>query len=172
MEIYEVMRCDKCEERYRGKFKVGRSGKVSCYISCDIKIKLEDITYKEVELEKAVLRETVKMMASRDIDMLYMEKREDGKDGTSALRDREGNIDPRKLYYQGNPIDLMIDLQDKAYKALTYIRMGQEEFIDVAENVYKLYIKAREHRYTVKELEYIEELITGEFMKCIESEVE
>lgn len=171
MDVYEVMRCDNCGELYKGVFRVGEAGKVECIEGCTDKVYLEDIKYEEKEMGGVVLQETVKSMLKRDLSRIYLRNRVAGKDVLYSLRDNAGEIEDKKLYYQDNPIDLIIQLQKKAYNSLTYLEMGKTELAYFAENVYKLYKEARERKYTEEEVMDIWGLLGSEEMERIDLQV-
>lgn len=172
MNIYEYSKCDTCGKTYKGIFELKENGKVEC-IDCNNVKYLSKVEYKEVTEDSKIIQKIVKDMLWQDVNRIYVSKVEEGEDYLKFVRDEEGNIDSKKLYYQNNTLDLIIELQRAAYDSLTYSEMGEElEYKDFAEKVIETYMKARNIKFTDDEEEEIRRMINSVEMKTIKREVE
>lgn len=173
MIIYDKMQCDACKNEYKGVFKVSKEGNIGCQ-NCNEPIRLDKTTYKEVSLEEPkVTQEVVKDLLRKDLKRIYIAKVEEGKDALHKIRDENNNIDPAKMYFQNNKLDLILRMQRSAYAALKYMEAGENlPYYAYAKKMYEQYISARNKRFTEDEEREIEVMLISDEMKEIMLEVE
>ena len=170
MVIFEYAKCDTCRKKYKGKFKVKPDGKLEC-VSCKDIEKVEGVKYQKLEDKSSeVTQEIVKELLKRDLNRIYLLR---GEEEVKKLRDENGGIDPKKLYFQNNNIELVMELHQAAYQALTYLEMGEGlEYRRFAQEVYNTYMNARYKKYNKEEEVIIWSLIRSKEMEEVSREVE
>src|SRR5699024_4013997 len=123
-----------------------RGGKVTCY-DCKYPEKLQELQWEAVQAtEEHVLSEIVKDLLKKDLKRIFVPLSERGVDELQSLRDKDGNIIPEKLYFQGNDIDFVIEAHKKAYISLEYMESGKNEYKEIASTVYNKYLSLREKK--------------------------
>lgn len=173
MYIYDNAQCSICQRAYKGKFKVQDGGDIICDDCGNITV-IKGMEYKKVtEKDRDVIQEIVKDLLKKDLNRIFIANAEKDKDELYLLRDEEGNLDTRKVYFQNNNIELVLNLHSEAYKALTYLEMGEgKEYREFAQKIYDYYIQARHTKYSEEEVFEIWSILDSPEMKHISREVE
>lgn len=174
MIMYDNFKCDRCNETYKGKFVFKRNGEVECF-DCDSKeIVVSEILWEDGQNESAVknnlMRETVTNMLLDDVQEIYRAESVKGEDYVDQFLKKDGTIDENKLFYQGNPIDLVIEGKKIAYIAMRYLEGTKEKHRKIAIKLLDIYKSFREITYTEDEvLEVWEMYYSDEVVRLVES---
>lgn len=173
MRVYAKMRCEECENEYKGLFLVQNNGRIVCY-DCNKPVKLGKVGYERVSLQdQGVTQEVVKELLRKDLNRIYLTNVEEGKDELHKIRDENNNIDPAKMYFQNNDLELILRMQKSAYVSLTYMEAGNDlPYYKYAKKVFNKYMESRQRKFTKKEIREIEDLLVSGEMQEIEIEVE
>lgn len=171
MNIYEYSRCERCEKSYKGKFKLDREGRVYCY-DCDNPEVFSDIKYEEVDMvEDRIVSEIVKDLLKKDLERIYIPLSVEEKENMDFLRDESGNLDAEKVYFKGNPMELVMLAHKKAYKCLEYLETGNKEHQEEAESIVEKYLQMREDYFKKEKQDQFYDELHSKEAKEIEKEV-
>lgn len=167
MFIYEKMKCDKCGEIYKGKFKLRKLGVIECY-NCVDKVILPDILVEEFTEETEIIEnfeaELVMKMLQEDIEKIYSG---DDKFFDELIIDGEMNLE--KLYFMGNPLDIVLENQKLAFTALRYLEGSNKKYEAICNEIIEIYKTFREKRYTTSELNNLWEFFNHkDILKLVE----
>lgn len=169
LNIYEYSRCDLCGKEYKGMFYLRKDGKVSC-VDCNEPVEFKRLdVQKTTEKDTEVLNNLVIDLMKRDLNRIYIPRVESGKEVTDFMRNEDGTIDSRVIYFQNNPIDLVTTAHTTAYTALKYMESGKEEFKEVANEIVEDYLRLREVKFTNEEVTQLwDKLFSDEINRIIE----
>jgi|SRR5699024_547896 len=175
MKIFEYAVCDDCGEGYKGKFTIKRDGTINCY-NCEKHLKCKEIDKEEVPIhDNRFLEAVVKDFLIKDMKRIY-EPKSSGleEQNLEILRKEDGELDERKVYFQGNSLDLIILAHKKAYKCLNYMDSGEgkKELKGFADEVVQSYLKLREVKLGKRERIRLEKVLNSRKMEKIEKELE
>lgn len=149
MIIIDHFKCDVCGDSYKGRFKFTRKGKVEC-VNCDAKEKVTDIHWEQMQndgdMDKKLLRSTVQGMLFDDVERIYRAESEDKEDYVKRFFDDDGEFNMKMLYFQQNPIDMVMEGQKLAYSALRYLEGNDTDFKDHAQRLVDVYKEFRERK--------------------------
>lgn len=173
MNIYDHFKCDKCKKAYKGRFTFTQEGNVECY-NCDSIEEVGEIQWGNIHDEASIgvqlLRATMQEMLLEDVERIYKSESVRGEDYTEIFFKDDGTMDVDKLYYQYNPLDIIIEGQQKAYSALRYLEGTDTEYMVIAEKVIDVYKNFREKKLTVQEIKAVWDLyLTAEVKMMIRS---
>jgi|SRR5690625_140268 len=172
MNIFDYSECNFCGKIYKGMFAQMRDGRVKCF-DCNKPKKFKGIEIKTVDInEEDALEELVKDLLKKDLRRIYIPREESNNEGTSFMRDESGGIDPKVLYFQNNPIDLVTEAHDATYTAMQYLETGKAEYKEIAEDVIEKYLSMREKMFTEDEQKDIWNKIYSNEFKTLIKEVE
>lgn len=171
MIICDYMVCQECGSRYKGKFEVSREGITRC-IECEDKVIFGGMEKEKVQLtEDRMLSVIVKDLLIKDVKRIFVPKSEKNENQLGFLRKDDGRLDEGKIYFKGNPIELVMLAHKKAYICLEYIETGKKDFKDYAGYILNKYINLREYYMEENEQKDFYEELNGKYMAIIEGEV-
>lgn len=171
MIICDYMVCQSCGSKYKGKFEVSRDGYTEC-MSCNDKIVFGDIEKEKVKLtEERMLGEVVKDLLIKDVKRIFIPKSDKDLNQLGFLRKEDGRLDEGKIYFKGNPIELVLLAHKKAYLCLEYLETGKEDLEEHAGYILNKYINLREKYLEEKEQHKFLEELNGVDMRKIEGEL-
>lgn len=155
MVIIEKLTCSKCHETYKGVFRMNLNGDIEC-ADCNDKVYFGDIDWKEItnaELDKELLHETYSTLLLEDVDTFYKIESAIGEDFTKEFYTQDGKINTDKLYFQNNPIDLVLEGNKLAHICLRYLDIEDEKkYTKYAKYVIETYKELRNHKLNDEEI--------------------
>lgn len=172
MEIHELVKCKECGKMYKGQFQMGINGRVVC-LDCKNPKKYHKVQWKNTNVEEeGFLEALVHDLMKKDLKRIYMPKVVTGEDETHFLRDKDNNIDPKKVYFQNNEIEFVLEMHDQAYIALSYMETGKKRYTETVTKVLDGYLEMRNKKFNREEVKELKDLIESNDMTQVRREVE
>ena len=144
MEIIEKLTCSKCGETYLGRFILDTKGKLYCY-DCDNKEYFGDLFIttlqndidSSMEDNEELLHEMYANILIEDVEKIYKLTAENSEDYTAHLYLDDGTLDVDKLYFQNNPVNLVITAHKTMLSLMPYLNKPE----------YKIYVQSGLSKY-------------------------
>lgn len=163
--MFEHFKCDKCGESYKGKFVFTLNGTVECF-NCKDKVYVDSIKWEEMNskegIDELLLRDMFETMLIDDLGQIYMTEAEMGESYDEQFIDENGEAKLDKVYFQHNPVDIVIEGQKIAYSALRYLEGNDKRFREHAKKLVETYKGLRERKLSDSEVTKVWELYFSE----------
>ncbi len=162
MDIFDYIKCDVCGETYFGHFKCDTFGKISCVDCIKKEVLSERLIIDNSQTKDSYEQVMVLDMLERDLGELYPLFSGSSEIPLQMFMTEDGNLILEKIYFQGNNLDFVVTIQQKAYNCLKYLDTNEKKYSLQAKEFIKTYLSLREHRLTTEEESKLKATLTSE----------
>lgn len=167
MQIVEFATCSACKKAYRGVFTVQVTGDVHCKDCKNPVVVSKDIMWEDASPNDGeYLYRRVSDMLVRDIQFLNHLQAVGNEDYVDRVM-KNGDVVAEKLYFMGNPFELVETGHKAVYACIPYLDTGDTKYESLAETIVKSYLSLREKRLTEEEVEKFWEQLESPEMHTI-----